>query len=253
MTIDLTDGVCVVTGAGRGLGRAMAIELCSRGVQVVGLGRNVADLRAVSPVAGPGFHAVTCDVSDTAQVAAAFSNIATIGPVSILINNAAVYPRRDFLEEDTDSFMRSVAVNLGGTVACTRHALEVMVDRGFGRILNVATFADIAPLPASSAYAVSKGAARIFTRALVADLGDRFPDIVIGDWMPGMLATTMGIPDGLDPAQSAKWGASLALWHDPSLTGTVFEMDRELPPQRSLKRRLLDKALLRKQVIRSLG
>ena len=253
MTIDLTDGVCVVTGAGRGLGRAMAIELCSRGVQVVGLGRNVADLRAVSPVAGPGFHAVTCDVSDTAQVAAAFSNIATIGPVSILINNAAVYPRRDFLEEDTDSFMRSVAVNLGGTVACTRHALEVMVDRGFGRILNVATFADIAPLPASSAYAVSKGAARIFTRALVADLGDRFPDIVIGDWMPGMLATTMGIPDGLDPAQSAKWGATLALWHDPSLTGTVFEMDRELPPQRSLKRRLLDKALLRKQVIRSLG
>ena len=117
-----------------------------------------------------------------------------------------------------------------------------------GRILNVATFADMHPLPASSAYSVSKGAARIFTRALIADIGDRFPGIVVNDWMPGMLKTGMGIPDGLEPSQAARWGAKLALWHDPSLTGTTWEMGAEIPPPRSLKRRLADRVLLRPRV-----
>jgi len=163
-----------------------------------------------------------------------------------LINNAAVYPRRDFLEETGASFMDSIATNLGGTVACSRAALNSMVETGQGRILNVATFADLAPLPASSAYSVSKGAARILTRALVSDLGDRFPGIVISDWMPGMLATRMGIADGLAPHVSARWGAELALWHDPSLNGTTFEMDREILPPRGLKGKLKDLLLLRK-------
>ena len=117
-----------------------------------------------------------------------------------------------------------------------------------GRILNVATFADMHPLPASSAYSVSKGAARIFTRALIAAIGDRFPGIVVNDWMPGMLKTGMGIPDGLEPSQAARWGAKLALWHDPSLTGTTWEMGAEIPPPRSLKRRLADRVLLRPRV-----
>ena len=100
--------------------------------------------------------------------------------------------------------------------------------------------------PASAAYATSKGAARIFSRSCVADLGDRFPGIVITDWMPGMLATSMGIPDGLAPEVSAKWGAALALWDDPTLNGSTFEMDREMLPPRSFKRKIKDKLLLRK-------
>lgn len=90
---------------------------------------------------------------------------------------------------------------------------------------------------------MSKGAARILTRALVADLADRFPDIVISDWMPGMLATRMGIPDGIAPEQSATWGAELALWHDPALTGTTFEQAVEIPPPRGLKARIKDRLL----------
>ena len=110
---------------------------------------------------------------------------------------------------------------------------------------HVATFADVAPLPASSAYSVSKGAARVFSRALVADLGDRFPDIVVTDWMPGMLATRMGIADGLDPDVAAGWGVALSLWHERSLNGAVFEMDREILPPRGVKGRLKDLLLLR--------
>ena len=235
----MTDGITVVTGAGGGLGRALARELAGRGHVVAGFGRDMAALAQTGAGLPPDlFLPVAVDVADAAAVSRAF---AAIDPVSRLINNAALYPRRDFLDETAETFMATIAVNLGGTAACTRAALTGMVERGRGRILNVATFADVAPLPASSAYAVGKGAARILTRALIADLGDRFPHIVINDWMPGMLATRMGIAQGLPPEVAARWGATLALMDDPGLTGTTWEMDRELPPPRSLRRRLLDR------------
>ncbi|TBX27948.1 SDR family NAD(P)-dependent oxidoreductase [Nioella sediminis] len=245
---DLTEGIAVVTGAGGGLGRALAVEL-SQHMTVVGLGRDATALEGTAQLSSEGrFHGIEADVSCFNSTSQAFEKTRIHGAITLLINNAAQYPRRDFTEETAESFMEVVATNLGGTVACTRAALNDMLDTGFGRIMNVATFADIAPLPASSAYSVSKGAARIFTRALIADIGDRFPGIVVNDWMPGMLATKMGIPDGLEPEQAAKWGAQLALWHDPSLTGTTWEMDREIPPPRSLKRRIADRVLMKPRV-----
>ena len=247
----LEDGQAVVTGAGDGLGRALARALARRGIAVAALGRNKDDL--VQTAGDQQITPVVCDVAQPSQVADVFAGLEAARPVTVLINNAAVYPRRDFLDETPQSFAATVDVNLGGTVACTRAALDGMVDRGLGRVLNVATFADVAPIAASSAYAVSKGAARILTRALVADLGDRFPGIVIGDWLPGMLATRMGIADGLPPEVAAEWGAELALMHDVTLNGVTFEMNREMPPARSLKRRIADRVLFQRPVLRTLG
>lgn len=241
----MTDGVAIVTGAGAGLGRALAVGLVTKGITVVGLGRNHDALAETGELAGDGFHPVVADVADPAAVAAAFAQADVIGPVTLLINNAAVYPRRDILDETPDSFQHTMAVNLGGVMACTHEALGRMIRTGQGRIVNVASFADIAPMAASAAYSVSKGAARVFTRAVVADLGDRFPGIVITDWLPGRLATKMGIPDGLDPATAAVWGVQLALWTDRSLNGTTWEMDTELLPPRGLKGRIKDKLTFR--------
>ncbi|MCH2163588.1 MAG: SDR family oxidoreductase [Marinovum sp.] len=226
----------------------MADVLCANGHKVTGLGRRAEGLAETGESAGRAFHAVTCDVADAQAVRDAVSSArAQHGQVDVLINNAAVYPRRDTLDETVESFMHSVKVNLGGMVAASYAVLPGMMDAGRGRILNVATFADINPLPASSAYSVSKGAARIFSRALIADMGDRFPNIVIGDWMPGMLATSMGIPDGLAPETAARWGAALALWDDPSLMGTSFEMDREILPPRGLKGKIKDLVLFQRR------
>lgn len=245
--MDLTRDVALVTGAGTGLGRALAVELTRRGMRVAGFGRRAEMLADTAHLAGPGFVPVTVDVGDSGAVANAVATISReLGFVGLLINNAAVYPRRDFLDETPESFMHSVAINLGGVVACSHAVLDQMVDKGYGRILNVSTFADLAPIPASSAYAVSKGASRIFTRALIADICDRFPDIVINDWMPGMLATDMGIAEGVDPALAARWGASLALWHDQSLTGTIWERETEQMPVRSLKGRIKSALLMQK-------
>jgi NAD(P)-dependent dehydrogenase (short-subunit alcohol dehydrogenase family) len=241
---DLTQGLAIVTGAGSGLGRAMTIELVRKGVRVAGFGRRTDALLETARLAGPGFEPCTVDVSSAQEVGTAVDRLTQeVAPVTLLINNAAVYPRRDFLEETPQSFMHSVAVNLGGMVNCSHAVLKYMVQTGRGRILNVSTFADLAPIPASSAYSVSKGAARIFTRALRADIEDRFPDIVINDWMPGSLATEMGIPDGIRPETAARWGVELALWHDASLRGTIWERDTEQLPHRSLKGRLKDKLL----------
>ncbi|WP_439518894.1 SDR family oxidoreductase [Hydrogenophaga sp.] len=251
---DPSKGLAIVTGAGTGLGQAMAVELVRKGVPVAGFGRRPDALAETARMAGPGFHAFTVDVSSTQEVATVVDRLAReIAPVTILINNAAVYPRCDFLDETPESFMHSVAINLGGMVNCSHAALKQMVQAGRGRILNVSTFADLSPLPASSAYAVSKGAARIFTRALLADVGDRFPDIVINDWMPGMLATDMGIAHGLSPQVAARWGVELALWNDVSLNGTIWEQDTELLPPQSLKGRIRDRLIMRSRKPRRLG
>lgn len=249
MHVTPNDGAVVVTGAGGGLGRALVREIAARGFPVVAVGRDLTRLEETA-------HALTQVrplVLDVAQPAMVRREFAALGPISVLINNAATYPRRDFLAESGESFAETMSVNLGGVANCTRAALGDMVTRGQGRVLNVATFADLDPLPASAGYAVSKGAARILTRALVADLADRFPGIVISDWMPGMLATSMGVPDGVAPEVSARWGATLALSRDPALMGSVFEMDREILPPRGLKGRVKDALLLRRRKARVVG
>lgn len=239
----IRQGPAIVTGAGGGLGRALAQKLASQGVPVAALGRSQAALDQTASTAPDTIHSYVCDVSDAQAVRDTFAAIAERhGAPRILINNAAVYPRRDILDIPPGEFMQTAATNLGGVVNCVEAALPFMVQDGVGRILNVATFADMSPLPMSAEYSVSKGAARIYTRALIADIGDRFPDIVVGDWMPGMLATRMGIEDGLAPDVAAGWGAALALMHDTALTGTTFEMDREILSGSGVKRRI--KALL---------
>lgn len=245
MTPDTASHIAVVTGASQGLGRALVRELAGRGVTVAALARDAAKLDTlVREVTGATVLPVTADVADPAEVARAFEEIrGKLGHPTILINNAAVYPRRDLLEETPESLMAVVAINLGGVIACCHEVLPEMVARGKGRIVNVATFADIRPAPRAAAYSVSKGAARIFTKSLVAELGDRFPGIVINDWIPGALATRMGPSDGIAPEDAARWGVTLALRDDRALNGLIFDRNREHQEPRSLRRRLKEKVL----------
>lgn len=245
----IREGIAVVTGAGAGLGRELSRRLVAEGVRVAGIGRNPDPLSDLAAELGDAFMPVTADVADPEAVAYAFKDIETAAGIpTILINNAAVYPRRDLLDETPESFMQSVNINLGGVFYCCHAVLPGMVERGYGRIVNLSTFAHIAPAPTAAAYSVTKGAAQTLTKSLVADLSDRFPDIVINDWIPGALKTRMGIPDGIEPADATKWGARLALWHDPMLTGRLFDRDIEFLEPISLKRKILNKVTGKKRV-----
>ena len=95
----LRAGLALVTGAGSGLGRALAIELAGRGLPVVGLGRRADALAETTHLAGPGFHAFPCDIADFDALRAAFAKADAIAPLTLLINNAALYPHRDFLDD----------------------------------------------------------------------------------------------------------------------------------------------------------
>ncbi|MDD9729399.1 SDR family NAD(P)-dependent oxidoreductase [Mameliella sp. AT18] len=241
------DGFAIVTGAGSGLGRALARQLCDTGFTVIGTGRRAAALEETGATCAGRFTALPMDVSDFSAVRQGIAEVtARHGALALLINNAAVYPKRDVFDETPELFWQSLAINLGGVYACSWAALQDMAPRGTGRILNVASYADIAPLPASAAYSVSKGAQRVLTRALIADLFDRFPGIVLTDWLPGALATGMGIPDGLPPETAAQWGVKLALMRDEALNGAVFERDMELLPPRGLKTKLKDTLMMRR-------
>lgn len=236
-------GVAVVTGADGDLGRALSAALTLRGLKVAGI--------SATPFTPGHEHVVPiiADVRDPAAVAAAFAEIRDrLGAPSILINGAEVYPHRDILEETPASFMDTVQMNLGGAFNCCHAVLPEMVARGHGRIVNIVTFADVVPAPLAAGYSVSKGALRILTRALVSDLGDRFPGIVINDWVPGTHTPRKGIPDGVDPVLAAEWGVNLALLQDRAINGLVFLQDREHAPPRSLKGRVKDRVLGRGRV-----
>lgn len=234
--------IAVITEASWGIGQALALALARKGVQVAGLAR-----QAFQPP-DRNILPVVADVRDPADVARAFDEIRTrLGAPTILINNSETYPDRDILEETPDSFMDTVRLNLGGAFNCCHAALADMVARGRGRIINVVTFADVRPAPLAAGYSVSKGALRILTKALVADLGDRFPGIVINDWIPGTHTPRKGIPDGVDPAVAAEWGATLALMKSPDINGLVFLQDHEHALPRSLKGRVKDRVLGRRR------
>ena len=254
MTLRPEEGVAVVTGGGSGLGRALVLQLCEKGFQVIAIGRGLDAIRETVTFSENRASALKLDIADPEAVRRGFAEIVhTYGPIALLINNAAVYPQRDLLDETSESYFATTAVNFNGVISCSLAALESMTERGRGRILNVATFAGENPLPGASAYSASKGAARLFTRAMIADLSDRFPEIVISEWMPGVLNTQMGIPDGLEPKVAAAWGVELALKMQSSIAGTTFEMNTEILPPRGLKGKLKDLVLLRKPTPRRLS
>ncbi|WP_439519284.1 SDR family oxidoreductase [Hydrogenophaga sp.] len=251
---DLIHGLAVVTCAEVELGRALALELVRRGIRVAGFGREHA-LEETADLAGPGFRPCHVDVSSAKEVSGMMDRLAhEMAPVTILINNASVHPRRDFLDETPETFMQTMALNLGSIVNCSHAALRQMVHTGQGRILNVFAAAETSPFPAQSAYVVSDVAARSFTRALRADIEDRFPDIIISDWITGPLALEPDHSDGSTSFQiAAAWGVELALWTDTSLRGSVWERDHELLPSRSFKRQIKDTLLMRPTKARCLG
>lgn len=239
--------VAVITGASSGLGLALARRLVDKGLRVVGISRHPeGPAGGVSQSLGPRFTAFAGDVADAAQMRRIAAEAeARVGPVAILINNAATYVRADFLCTPAEDICRHVEVNLCGQINVTSAFLPFMVDRGHGRIVNVTSFAGEGPLPGSLGYSVSKSGTRSFSWALAVELADRMPGIVVTEWAPDMMATHIGTPDGVDPALVAALGVTLVLDNDPRLHGATFLRDRQILSRRSLRRRLKDALLLK--------
>ncbi len=149
--------VAVVTGAGRGLGAAIADRLGADGFDVVRL-----DLVGTDDV-------VDCDVSDHAAVSAIADEI---GPVDVLVNNAGVWKFGPIESAAPGDIARVMAVNFGGTFNCTQAFGRSMLDRG-GSIVNVVSIAAHSPNPMVGSYSPSKSAVLAFTRQTAVEWGPR--------------------------------------------------------------------------------
>ena len=147
----LAGRVAVVTGAARGIGQAIAETLAGNGAKVAAL-----DLQAPDHA---GILGVACDVSDEVAVDAAFTTVeAELGPVSVLVLNAGIYPIVPFEETTRELWDRTLAINLTGAFLCARRALPAMREAKYGRIVGIGSSAGKGGGKRSvAAYAASKG------------------------------------------------------------------------------------------------
>jgi NAD(P)-dependent dehydrogenase (short-subunit alcohol dehydrogenase family) len=197
----LDDRVIVVTGAGQGLGEAVCEVVGALGGRVVALDLDGERAAAVAERLGErGVDAfpVTADVSDEASVrAAAAATLERFGTCDGLVNNAGIIgftPLEDLSVEDWD---RVMAVNVRGSFLCAKHFGRLMLDRGRGAIVNIASVAGTAPEPTGGAYGPSKAAAIMLARQIATEWGSR--GIRANAVSPGIMRTPMAEGFNSDP------------------------------------------------------
>ena len=156
----LQNKTALITGAGKGIGRAVALALANEGVQVGLVARTEKDLQAVAQeikVLGIKTAVATADVSDIHSVNVAVAKIRQeLGPIDILINNAGTAAFGKFLELTPEQWENQVKVNLFGVYYTTRAVLPEMIERQTGDIVNVSSTAGLKGAPVTSAYSASK-------------------------------------------------------------------------------------------------
>lgn len=159
----------VITGAGVGLGRALARRFASDGDNVVLLGRTLSKVEAAAGEIGERAMAIGCDVSSPDSVRAAFAAIAERHPrIDVLINNAAIFEPFRIVNATDDQIMKAVTTNLAGAMLCVRSAVPMM-GRG-GYVINVTSESVEVPLPHLTVYQGSKAGVEGFTKHLQREL-----------------------------------------------------------------------------------
>lgn len=183
--------VAVVTGAGGGLGEGICLGLSAAGARVACLGRTQTSIDAIRDrvtAAGGEAIAVLCDVVDAVSVEQAMASVAErLGGIDILINNAAIYPRRAWLEITPEEWDQVLGVNLKGYFLCAQTAFPHLKRGGRGRIVNVASITFFGGWGMLLDYVASKGGIVAFTRALAREIG---PDgVTVNTVSPGAFPT----------------------------------------------------------------
>lgn len=227
----LAGQVAVVTGASRGIGRAIALALAAEGAAVAGCARREQSefLAELGPVRrGPSYLAA-CDVRLAADVARfAEGTLRALGAPDIIVNNAGTVARERFVDLSEEIWDDVLASNLKGTFLITRAFLPAMLERRRGRIINLSSIAGRQGTPLLSAYNAAKHAVVGLTRSLAEEL--RPEGIVVNAICPGSVDTEMlqvGMPGSearLTPDEVARVALFLAADAPLALTGSCVDV-----------------------------
>jgi 3-oxoacyl-[acyl-carrier protein] reductase len=197
--ISLTGKTAIITGAGRGIGRATAIELAKEGVHIGMIGLNMTNLEKVSAELeeyGVNVAAAVADVTNTESVASAVEHIKSeLGPVDILINNAGTAKFGGFLELAPEEWEKIIQVNLMGVYHVTRAVLPEMIERKTGDIINISSSAGQRGAAVTSAYSASKFAVLGLTESLMLEV--RKHNIRVTALTPSTVATDLAFETNL--------------------------------------------------------
>jgi NAD(P)-dependent dehydrogenase (short-subunit alcohol dehydrogenase family) len=195
--------VALVTGVAGGIGREVALVLAARGLTVVGLDTGDAgDLQARLRDQRPASEILRCDVSSAAQVAVAVDAAAARGPLTALVNCAAILTCHDVATTDEAEWDRVFAVNVKGTYLTCRSAIPWLRAAGGGCIVNLSSVHALATVPELAAYAASKGAVLALSRQMAIDYaadGIRVVPLIVGSVdteMSRQHALAQGLPPG---------------------------------------------------------
>ena len=217
--------MAVVTGAGRGIGRAVALAFAQVGAKVAAVARTRSEIEeTVSLIdkSGAG-QAFSVDVTDASGVRRTMAKVeATLGPIDVLVNNAGQLGRiGPLVDSDPAEWWRVLDVNLRGPMLCTRAVLPGMMARGRGRIVNIAS--GVMPHPYLSAYATSKTALVRFSEILAAETRARGVHVfAIG---PGTTRTAMS-EHSLTSEEGRRW----IPWF-----GEIFTRKLDVPMERPVR------------------
>ncbi len=216
--------VALVTGASRGIGKAIALKLAADGF-AVGVNFASSSAKADEVVAmikksGGQAVAVQADVSDADAVAAMFVAVTDeLGPITVLVNNAGITDDGLLLRMGVDQWDRVIATNLRSVYLCTKTALRAMIRAKGGRIINISSVSGVSGNPGQANYAASKAGVIGLTKSTAKEVGSR--GITVNAVAPGFIATDMTDALGDEVTRAAAEQISLGRLGSPEEVASV--------------------------------
>jgi NAD(P)-dependent dehydrogenase (short-subunit alcohol dehydrogenase family) len=204
----LADQVCMVSGAGQGLGRTIALEMASEGAKVALLERNPdTGHKVAAEIAAKGgrAEAYVLDITNyDAYAAAVVDALEKFGKIDVLVNNAATNPAtRTILEDKLEDWRRTIEINLEAVYMGSKLVAPHMVQRGGGRIIHIASIQGFASSGGVGSYNAAKGGILALTKSMAVELGPH--NILVNAVAPGFMLTPMSIVDGVDETKTPEF------------------------------------------------